>query len=280
MAVLARSVVLIAVTGASAAAQSWRTMDVSRQVRDSSEHSVRVHFPVGRFSLRATSDPVLYSMQLRYDEDYMRPWHEYDAESRRVTLGVDADDVRLRKHRRALDEAELEVSLSDAVPMDLALELGATEARLDVGGLALSRLRVETGAADARLDFSSPNKTKMRRLDIRLGAATFVIRNLGNANVSSIRVEGGVGKVDLDFGGAIHDDVSVDANVALGKLALRLPAAVGVRVELQRLLATFDHAGLHKRGDAYFSDNWDTAKVRMRVRAETVFGSIEIDRTP
>jgi hypothetical protein len=70
----------------------------------------------------------------------------------------------------------------------------------------------------------------------------------------------------------------VDANVALGKLALHLPREVGVRVEVKKVLASFDHAGLTKRGNAYYSSNWDDAKVRMRIHAETVFGAIEIDR--
>jgi predicted membrane protein len=118
----------------------------------------------------------------------------------------------------------------------------------------------------------------MRHLDIQLGAAGFVVTNLGNANVASIRVNGGVGSIDLDFGGTMRDDVSVEANLALGKLALHLPQDVGVRVEVQKLLASFDHRGLYKRGSAYYSDNWDSAKVRVRVRAETVFGAIEIER--
>ena len=260
-------------------AQSWRTIDVSRQLIDSSDHVVRVRYPVGRIFLRPTKEPVLYSMQLRYDEDRMRPLHRYDADMRRVTLGFDGDDFRANKYRKNLDQCELNLTLSESVPMDLDLDIGAAEARLDVGGLALSRLRIETGAADARLDFSAPNKTKMRRLDVNLGAASFVIRNLGNARVSEITVSGGVGKVDLDFGGTLENDVDVDANVAIGKLALSLPRDVGIRVEVKRVIAAFEHSGLRKRGDAYYSDNWDDARVRMRVRAETVFGAVEIDRS-
>ena len=254
-------------------------MDVSRQLRDTTEHAIRVRYPVGRISVRSTTDPVIYRMFLRYDEDRMYPLHRYDAETHRATLGFEGDDERWRKTRKTLDESELRLELSNAVPIDLDLEIGAVEARLDVGGLALSRLRIETGAADARLSFSEPNKIDMRRLDVRLGAADFAIRNLGNARVSDIRVEGGVGKVILDFGGKLESDVKIDANLALGKLSLRVPRDVGIRVELQRFIAGFDHPGLHKRGDAYYSDNWDDAKVRVRVRAETVLGAIEIDRS-
>ena len=262
---------------ASAQAQTWRSLDVSRQLRDTSEHRIHVRYAAGRFSLRPTSEPILFSMQLRYDEERSRPIHSYDADSRSATLGVDAEEGRWRNLRNR-DSGEMRLELSGSVPLDLELELGATHARVDVGGLALNRLRLETGAADAVLDFSSPNRTRMRSLDIQLGAAGVVVTNLGNARVSQIRVDGGVGSVDLDFGGTIEQDVNVDASVALGKLALHLPHEVGVRVEVQKVLASFDHSGLSRRGNAYYSENWDTAKFRIRVRAETVFGAIEIDR--
>jgi hypothetical protein len=277
---LARGLLLVAIATAASVAegQTWRSLDVSRQLHDSSEHRIRVQYAAGRFSLRPTAEPVLFTMQLKYDDERMRPVHEYDAATRRATLGVEGDGARW-KNIRGGEHSEMRLALSTAVPLDLDLRLGATEARVDAGGLSLNRLRVETGAADAVLDFSSPNRSRLRRLDVQLGAAGFVITNLGNANVDYISVEGGVGSVDLDFGGAITEDVVVDANVALGKFSLRLPHDVGVRVEVKKLLASFDHPGLTKRGDAYYSSNWDDARVRMRVRAETVFGAIEIDRS-
>lgn len=276
---VARGLLLVALATAVSAAegQTWRSLDVSRQLHDTTEHRIRVQYAAGRFSLRPTTEPVLFTMQLRYDEERMQPIHEYDAATRRATLGVEGDAARW-KSLRGGEQSEMRLGLSTAVPLDLDLRLGATEARVDVGGLSLNHLRVETGAANAVLDFSAPNRSRLRRLDVQLGAAGFVITNLGNANVDYISVEGGVGSVDLDFGGAITEDVAVDANVALGKFALRLPHDVGVRVEVKKLLASFDHPGLTKRGNAYYSSNWDDATVRMRVRAETVFGAIEIDR--
>jgi hypothetical protein len=279
MTMWSRAAVLAVVIASTTEAQTWRTVDVSRQLRDTGEHRVKVRYAAGKFSLRPTNDTVLFSMQLRYDEERTRPVHEYDAESRSVTLGIEGQKVRWVRNVDGDNVAEMRVGLSTAVPLDLELELGATHARLDAGGLAIGSLRIETGAADAVLDFSAPNRTRMRQLDIQLGAAGFAVTNLGNANVSRIRVEGGIGSLDLDFGSAIREDVSLDANLALGHLGLRVPSDVGIRVEVQKLLASFDHPGLYKRGDAYYSDNWDTAKVRMRVRAETVFGAIEISRS-
>lgn len=275
---IAAPLLVAALLAGDAGAQSWRSMEVSRQLRDTSEHLVRVRYGAGRFTLRATSEPVLFSMSLRYDEDRMRPVHDYSAETRTATLGIDGESVRWTRYVGNKNESEMNLQLSDAVPLDLRMELGATHARVDAGGLALNSLRIETGAADAVLDFSTPNRRKMRALDLQLGAASFVFTNLGNANVERIRVEGGVGTVDLDFGGALSNDVDVEANVALGKLALHLPPDVGIRVEIRRVLAGFAHPGLVRRGSAFYSENWDSAKTRMRIRAETVFGAVEVHR--
>ena len=38
-------------------------------------------------------------------------------------------------------------------------------------------------------------------------------------------------------------------------------------------------AGLVKRGDAWYSDNWESARYKLRVRAETFFGKIELQRS-
>ena len=267
-----------AMVASSAGGQTWRNLEVSRQLRDSAEHQVRVRYGAGKFVLRSTPDPVLFSMSLRYDEERMRPLHEYDASARAARLGIDGESVRWTRFVSGRNESEMRLTLSEAVPLDLRLELGATNARMDLGGLTLANLEIETGAADAVLDFSSENRGRLREIDLQIGAASFVVTNLGKANVDRIRVEGGVGSVDLDFGDLLSRDVDVDANVALGKFALHLPRDVGVRVELKRVLAGFQHGGLVQRGDAYYSENWDSARVRVRLRAESVFGAVEIHR--
>lgn len=264
---------------APAAAQRWRSMEVSRQLRDSAEYHVRVEYGAGRFDLRSTTEPVLYTMQLKYDEDRGRPVHELGADQRSLTLGLTNSSIRLSRSMGKESEGEMRLGLSKSVPMELTVNLGATRARLDLGGLALRELRLETGASDTKLDFSEPNTTTMKVLSVQVGAAGIELSNIGNANVSSVRVNGGVGSVSLDFGGRWTQDMAVDADLALGKLYLRIPRDVGVRLEAKRVLASLDHNGLEKRGNAYVSDNWDRAPFRLRVRAQTVFGGIEIDHS-
>ena len=259
-------------------AQAWRTLESTRQVKDTAEHHVRVHYGAGRSDVGATNAPVLYSMTLRYDEATTTPVHRYDAAERMLTVGIENESRRFSGYSKDQGKGEMRLGLSRTVPMDLELELGATKAAMDLGGLTLLGVRLESGASETLLDFSAPNRAHMRSLDIDVGAASFEGRNLGNTNAASVRVQGGVGSVELDFGGQWSQDMTVDVDLTLGQLTLHVPRDVGVRVEVQKVLASFDQQGLQKRGDAYFSENWDRAKYHLRLRAQTTFGGIELDR--
>jgi hypothetical protein len=239
---------------------------------------VRVQYGAGRLEVGATNAPVLYAMTLRYDESTSTPLHSYDPDSRSLTLGVSGQSERFGRTMSDKNKGEMRLSLSRGIPLDLQLELGATKAALDLGGLNLRGLQLESGASETLLDFSSPNQGRMRMLTVDVGAASFEARNLANANAASMRVHSGVGSVELDFAGQWSQDMTVDVGLSLGKLTLHVPRDVGVRVEVQKFLASFDQQGLAKRGDAYYSDNWDQAKYHLRLRAETTFGGIELDR--
>ena len=259
-------------------AQQWRTVDVSRQLRDSSTHDVRIRYGAGRLSVRPTDEPVLFAMHLRYDEDAVTPVHRYDPTDHTLTLGLSDASIRLGRSAGRNSEGELRVALSRHVPMNLDLELGAAQARLDLGGLALREVKIETGASESKIVFATPNPARMRMLDVSAGAASLELSGLGNANVREVRVKGGVGRVTLDFSGPLLRDVDVSADMALGRVELAVPRDAGVKVELSRFLAGFEHFGLEKREDGYYSDNWDRATRRITVAVKTVFGSVSVTR--
>jgi hypothetical protein len=257
----------------------WRTVDVARQLRDTLPQRLRVQYGVGKLDVRGTTSPLLYSMRLRYDETRATPLHRYDAEQRSTVLGLESLGRGLRASSDDDETGELKLLLPTQVPLELDLELGGTQSVLELGGLSLRSLRLECGATDASLLFSTMNRTRMRDLEIDVGAADFSAVNLANSNADQIRVRGGVGVVDLHFGGTWTHDMNVSTRVAVGKLTLRVPSDVGVRLEVQRLAAGFEHEGFVKRDDAWYSENYERATHKLRLRAETFFGKIEIRRS-
>src|SRR5688572_2688852 len=172
----------------------WRSLDVSRQLRDAA------------------------------------PLHRYDAEQRSAVLGLETRSANTRVSSSGRSESgELRLLLPRAVPLDLDLEFGGAEASLELGGLTLQSVRLECGATDATLNFTTPNRAHMRELVVDVGAASFTALHLGNANADEVRVRGGMGAVDLDFSGTWQRDLSVVTRVGIGKTTLRVPDDVGVR---------------------------------------------------
>jgi hypothetical protein len=258
----------------------WRSLDVSRQLRDSVPQRIKVQYGAGRVDVRGTDAALLYGMHLRYDELRAAPLHRYDPEQHSTVLGLEPRSVNARVSSGPRTESgELRLLVPRAVPLDLDLEFGGAEAMLELGGLSLQSLRLECGATDATLGFTTPNRTHMRELDVDVGAASFTALHLGNANADQIRVRGGMGAIDLDFSGSWQRDLTVLTRVGIGKTTLRVPDDVGVRLEIQRVAAGFDHEGMVKRDDAWYSRNWDTAPRKLRIRAETVFGALELQRS-
>jgi hypothetical protein len=265
-------VAAIAACSSSAPAQSdpvWRSLDLSRQLRDTAPQRIRVQYGAGRVDVHGSSDPLLYTLHLRYDETRATPLHRYDAEQHTTVLGLESRGRGLGGSGSGDGAGELRLILPRAVPIDLDLELGGTEAVLELGGLALQSVRLECGATDANLGFTTPNRIRMRDLEINVGAAGFRALHLANANADLIRVRGGVGSVDLDFGGTWTRDLSVSTRLAVGSLTLHV----------QRVAATFSHSGLVKRDDAWYSENWERAPHKLRIHAETFFGKIDLQRS-
>jgi hypothetical protein len=254
-------------------AQSWRTVTMSRQLSGETDLRVQVSYGAGYFKVRPADKGLLYRMQLRYDEDVFEPHADY--EGNRLRLGVESlgKSIHIGKNRSG---GELDLQLARNVPMDLDLEFGAVRADLDLGGLSLSRLELSTGASESNVDVSEPNDLDMRSASFEVGAADFTARHLGNLNARHIDVSAGVGEVTLWFNGGWQQDASVSINMGLGSLELRFPEGLGVRLTKDSFLASLDSEGLVKRGDAYYSLDWDRADRKVTIDLDAAFGSINV----
>jgi hypothetical protein len=258
------------------AAQDWRTLDVSRQVHDTASLTVHVSYAAGRMAIHPAPTSLLYQVQMRYDADRTEPLYEYRAASHTLRLGIERHTVRFASEEKAGD---LQLALARDVPLDLSMELGAVEADVDLSGLMVERLHLEIGASETTVRFDTLNRAHMRSLDMNVGAASVHAERLGNANTQDMQVKIGVGSADLDFGGDWKGEIELSTQVALGSVTLRVPRDVGIRIDLQRFLSSLDAEGMVRRGDAYYSENWDTASRRLRIHAQATLGGFELDRT-
>ena len=266
-------VALLTFQPATASGQTWRDFTVSRVIAGEAALDVRIEYGAGEFDLVAADEgDLLYRMDLRYDEEHFQPRSEYG--NGVLELGVESVRRRINVGRNS--KGQMDVELARGVPMSLDVQIGAARADLDLGGLSLTEARISTGASQTLIDVTEANPVRMDRIELTAGAAEFTARRLGNLNAESISVDAGVGEVTLDFSGDWQDDADVEVDMGLGALELRFPKGLGVSLEKDSFLTSLDAQGMVKRGDMYYSVDWDEAETRVRVSVDAAFGSIKV----
>lgn len=263
-----------------ARAQDYRTASASRQRRGEENLSVNVQFGVGTFQMRPAPERVLYRMNLRYDARAFEPLAEYDAGERRLRVGVEGLNLRSdRINYPDMPEQRLELELSPAVATELELAFGAGKADVELGGLSLRSIGIKGGASETVVRFSQPNRIACDRLTFEVGAIDLKTERLGNARCRRIELKGAAGDITLDFGGEWAQDAptQVDIAVGVGSVTLRFPEDLGIAVEVARFLTSFDQAGLQRRGDRYYSANYEAATSKVELNLKTALGSVEIE---
>lgn len=253
--------------------QSWRTLTESRQITEERELDVRIEYAAGQFTVRRADEGVLYRMSLRYDEDDFEPVVRYREGSLRV--GIDGRDRKIRVGKGGA-AGHLDLDLAPSLPMDLRMEFGAVRAELDLGGLALTHLEMTTGASETLLDVSRPNPVSLDVAELKVGAAQFEARRLGNLNAARIAVDAGVGDITLDLTGRWQRNATLTVDMGVGSLELRVPESLGVRLRKDSFLTAVDAGDLEKDGDTYVSPGYDQAQWHLDVDIDAAFGKIAV----
>ena len=269
---------LLALGTAPLSAQSFHTLSSARQPHGERELNLEVEFVAGRFSLSRDSTGALYRSRMSYNEDRFRPVADFDEGDLRLGLKSVTVESNFNLKKHEYDRQFMDLTISPTVPARLNLHLAAGESRVDLGGLNLRSAEIHTGASKSRFVFSSPTVGNCESLSFQVGAAEFRAEQLGNARCQAFDFAGGAGDLTLDFTGnwGSQSVVNADIKMGVGTLQLNLPRDIGVQVEMSRFLSSFDDSGFVKKGDTYYSRNWDSAKSRLHIDITTALGNIEV----
>src|SRR5690606_28721908 len=85
---IAAPIVVIGYGPNPALGQTWRTMTSARQVWDRDPIEVDIDYGAGTLQLGAAEAPMLYEMEIRFDEERFTPVAEWNEERRLLRLGA------------------------------------------------------------------------------------------------------------------------------------------------------------------------------------------------
>ncbi len=259
-------------------AQTMMDASASRQLHGESRLDARIDYAAGTLRVAPADAATLYRLQLRYDRDRYLPLARYSAADGRVALGVETTGgPGLRVSSREHLAQEATVALSSRVDLALDITLGATEGELELGGLRLRSLSLRNGASRTSIRFSRPNGARCSRASFSTGAAELEVTGLGNSRCAEVALDGGVGRVTLDFSGDAAGDTRARLDMTLGELVLRVPRGMGLRLTSDRLLASLETAGLTRRGGAFVSPGYERAMHHLDVSLSSTLGGVSVE---
>lgn len=239
-----------------------------------------IRFDIGSLEITGSrKSDILYSFDLDYDKASFTPKVEYDpaqleGEGRYFfeLHALGKGGVRRERYRN-----RLRLAFNESIPLDLKINTGVGDAQLGLSGLKVSSLSFESGVGGAKMSVYEPNEVPCDFVTLKSGVGGFEATGLGNLNFRRFEFEGGVGGADLDFTGDWKQNADVQIKVGVGGVNVRLPKEIGVRVESSKSFLS----GLHlenfvQRDDYHYSENYDSAPIRISVQVEAGIGGLRI----
>jgi hypothetical protein len=123
-----------------------------------------------------------------------------------------------------------DLSLTQAIPLNLTIEGGASDNTFDLSGLQLKNLKIIQGASDTDVRFDLPNPLQMDLFTFTTGVSSADIYGLANANFKTMTFSGGAGDYTLDFSGTLTHDALVNIKAGASNIKILVPAGMKVIV--------------------------------------------------
>ena len=202
--------------------------------------SVEVELRMGAGELRLTgaAQEALLEATFRFNRERLRPEVDY-----RVSGDTGVLRVGTRRHPGIYFgnvRNDWDLRLGKARPVDLSLNLGAGESRLDLRGLDLSGVDVDMGVGEMRLDISGPHTRSFRvKINGGIGSATVYLPDdvgvrarvhggLGSISYRGLRKEGHLYTNDAYGKSPITIDLEIDGGI--GSIDLRIESGSRTKI--------------------------------------------------
>ena len=209
---------------------------------------------------------------------------EFNETKNRLRVSLDKKGWgRYKKTHRDDDlKGEVYLELPHGVDILFDSKIKAGEILLEMGGLRVREFTLINWAGEVEVRFDEPNPIKMDFLDInaKIGEARFY--ELGNARFKEADINGGIGQIDVDFTGELLADCRAKVDLDIGEATVTLPEDTGVRMRIgggfSFLSSKHIDGSLYRRGNSYYSEDYEDMKKRFYLRVTPGLGELTIDR--
>ena len=209
-----------------------------------------IDFGAGELGIQPGAENALVTGTARYNIVDFKPEIVVDGNSVHLkTANLEIKGIPLINSRDLINEWDLQLG---SAPMNLSVNAGAYQGRIELGGLSLQSVKFTDGAAEVDIRFSDLNLIEMDTLRYETGASSVELQGLANANCETLIFKGGAGDYTLDFSGELQRDMDVTVDSGMSNVKIIVPKGVSARVLYDGGLSNVDLSGdWEKSGDDY-----------------------------
>ncbi|HBY07607.1 MAG TPA: hypothetical protein DEH22_07405 [Chloroflexi bacterium] len=223
---------------------------------------VSLSFGAGELIINSGAEALIEGIA-SYNVEDMKP--KVEVTSKSVDLSTGNLEINGIPHFENTMKNTWNLKLSQR-PLNLKISAGAYSGQFELGGLALTALRVMDGAADVKLNFAEPNQAVMESFRYETGASSVVLTKLGNANFRSLDFQGGAGSYELDFSGDMQADATVRVDTGLSSLIIRVPNNLNVTVHFDGALTNVDTQGSWGQSGGLYTHSGDGPSLDITIK--------------
>jgi hypothetical protein len=196
-----------------------------------------------------------------------------EAEAVNVEIQMGAGKLDVSGGASELLEASFTYNVEELNPQATSADgrLEVKDSGVDVGITSLVDLVEFRNEWDLRLNEDVPMEMI---IDLGFGSSNLI---LGALTLTSLTINGGAGEVTIDLTGDWQNDLEARIMGGLGDIHLRLPADVGVRIEVDTGIGTVDASGLTRDGNTYTNDAYGVSDVTLQIHIGGGVGNIDVD---
>lgn len=250
----------------------------SREVSSEQRLVVDLGFAFGGLTVSPAQGNSLYRLDLSYDRRLLAPDIHYEILDGYGRLKLNMPELKKIPHELGRKRTiRLDFQVTTAVPVEMALKAGLSDAKIDLTGVKLEELELKAGLGEVVLAFYQPNQLECRDINIKAGLGEFKSIGLGNANFRHLEFSGGMGEASLDFTGQWQQDAEAEIKLGMGSVSIILPSELGVEIDAEeRFLSSLHLDSFSKQGRSYLSDNYERSKRKLHIRLQAGIGSIKV----
>lgn len=195
---------------------------------------------------------VLAETEFTYNVAAFRPDVTYTEKGNKGELLIEQPATQTAFFLSGQTKNLWDLKFSETIPLNVQFQLGATESQIDLSKLTLGTVSINGGAGN---------------LNVKL---------VGEPDLNELSLELGAGRTTVDLAGLWKEDVDVNVEGGVGDISVRLPADVGVRASIDVGAGSVDVEGLHKDGNVYLNEEWESNPVSIDLKIDSGVGRISV----